>query len=185
MADFYRDEPFVVVADRSPSTKATLGSNAVHLTARVDPRTGWIIGIGALDNLMKGASGMAIQCANLAVGLPETTGLSVRRDVPMSGAVSPLAPESFPDLPPVAGVTTSALAAGLRYQKRADLLLARLAPWNDRCWHVHVVVVPVGTGRLVPTAAHPHCERRPAAGGNGQSTRVQCRERQRLHRKGW
>jgi N-acetyl-gamma-glutamyl-phosphate reductase len=77
MADFYRDETFVVVSDRSPSTKATLGSNAVHLTARVDPRTGWIIGIGALDNLMKGASGMAIQCANLAVGLPEDTGLAV------------------------------------------------------------------------------------------------------------
>ncbi len=77
MADFYRDEPFVVVHDRSPSTKATLGSNAVHLTARVDPRTGWVVGIGALDNLMKGASGMAIQCANLAVGLPETTGLAV------------------------------------------------------------------------------------------------------------
>lgn len=76
MADFYRDEPFVVVSDRSPSTKATLGSNAVHLTARVDPRTGLVMGIGALDNLMKGASGMAVQCANLAVGLPETTGLT-------------------------------------------------------------------------------------------------------------
>jgi N-acetyl-gamma-glutamyl-phosphate reductase len=76
MADFYRDEPFIMVADRSPSTKATVGSNAVHLTARVDPRTGWVIGIGALDNLMKGASGMAIQCANLAVGLPEVTGLT-------------------------------------------------------------------------------------------------------------
>jgi len=77
MIEFYRDEPFVVVSDRSPSTKATLGSNAVHLTARVDPRTGWIIGIGALDNLMKGASGMAVQCANLAVGLPEDAGLAV------------------------------------------------------------------------------------------------------------
>lgn len=77
MADFYRDEPFIAVSDRSPSTKATLGSNAVHLTARVDPRTGMLVGIGALDNLMKGASGMAVQCANLAVGLPEETGLPV------------------------------------------------------------------------------------------------------------
>ncbi len=77
MADFYEDEPFVVVSERSPSTKATLGSNAVHLTARVDPRTGMIMGIGALDNLMKGASGMAVQCANLAVGLPETAGLGL------------------------------------------------------------------------------------------------------------
>ncbi len=77
MADFYADEPFIVVDERSPSTKATAGSNAVHLTARVDPRTGMLLGIGALDNLMKGASGMAVQCANIAVGLPETTGLAL------------------------------------------------------------------------------------------------------------
>jgi N-acetyl-gamma-glutamyl-phosphate reductase len=77
MADFYAGEPFVSVSDRSPSTKATLGANSVHLTARVDPRTGLVMGIGALDNLMKGAAGMAIQCANLAVGLPETSGLTV------------------------------------------------------------------------------------------------------------
>lgn len=76
MKSFYADEPFMVVDERSPSTKATLGSNAVHLTARVDPRTGHVITMAALDNLMKGASGMAVQCANLALGLPETTGLS-------------------------------------------------------------------------------------------------------------
>ncbi len=75
MREFYRGEPFMVVADRSPSTKATLGSNAVHLTARVDPRTGLIFAIATLDNLMKGASGMAVQCANLATGLDERTGL--------------------------------------------------------------------------------------------------------------
>jgi N-acetyl-gamma-glutamyl-phosphate reductase len=72
---FYRDEPFVVVDERSPSTKATLGSNSAHLTVRVDERTGWVLAIGALDNLTKGASGQAVQCANLALGLPETTGL--------------------------------------------------------------------------------------------------------------
>ncbi len=76
MTEFYRHAPFVVVSERSPSTKATLGSNAVHLTARVDPRTGLVMGIGAIDNLMKGASGMAVQCANLALGLPEDTGLA-------------------------------------------------------------------------------------------------------------
>lgn len=76
MRAFYADEPFMVVDERSPSTKATLGSNAVHLTARVDPRTGHVIAMAALDNLMKGASGMAVQCANLALGIPETTGLS-------------------------------------------------------------------------------------------------------------
>ncbi len=76
LRDFYADEPFMVVSDRPPSTKATLGSNSVHLTARVDPRTGLVMTMATLDNLMKGASGMAVQCANLALGLPETTGLS-------------------------------------------------------------------------------------------------------------
>lgn len=75
--DAYADEPFVVVAERSPSTKATLGSNSVHLTARVDDRTGTVLAIGALDNLVKGASGQGIQCANAVLGLPETTGLPV------------------------------------------------------------------------------------------------------------
>jgi N-acetyl-gamma-glutamyl-phosphate reductase len=77
LAEFYRDEPFVVVSERSPSTKATLGSNCAHLTARFDSRTGWIVAISALDNLTKGAAGQAIQCANLALGLPETMGLPV------------------------------------------------------------------------------------------------------------
>ena len=77
LADFYAGEPFMVVDERSPSTKAVTGSNSVHLTARVDPRTGHVMVISVLDNLMKGASGMAVQCANLAVGLPETTGLPI------------------------------------------------------------------------------------------------------------
>jgi N-acetyl-gamma-glutamyl-phosphate reductase len=75
LADFYAGEPFVVVDARSPSTKATLGANTAHLTARYDERTGWVVAIAALDNLVKGASGQAIQCANLALGLPETAGL--------------------------------------------------------------------------------------------------------------
>jgi N-acetyl-gamma-glutamyl-phosphate reductase len=73
--DAYDGEPFVVVTDDPPSTKATAGSNAAHVTARVDPRTGWVLSLCALDNLVKGASGQAIQCANAALGLPETTGL--------------------------------------------------------------------------------------------------------------
>ena len=73
----YDAEPFVVVADAPPSTKATVGSNAAHVTARVDPRTGWVLSFCALDNLVKGASGQAIQCANAALGLPETTGLPI------------------------------------------------------------------------------------------------------------
>jgi len=71
----YDDEPFVVVTDRPPSTKATSGSNCAHLTVRVDPRTGWVVVLAALDNLVKGASGQAVQCANLALGLPEGSGL--------------------------------------------------------------------------------------------------------------
>jgi N-acetyl-gamma-glutamyl-phosphate reductase len=73
--DAYDDEPFVVVTDAPPSTKATAGSNCAHVTARVDERTGWVLSLCALDNLVKGASGQAIQCANVALGLPETTGL--------------------------------------------------------------------------------------------------------------
>jgi N-acetyl-gamma-glutamyl-phosphate reductase len=71
----YAGEPFVVVSPRSPSTKATLGSNTCHVTVRVDERTGWVVAIAALDNLVKGASGQAIQSANLICGLPETAGL--------------------------------------------------------------------------------------------------------------
>lgn len=72
----WADEPFMVVTDGSPSTKATLGSNAVQVTARYDERTNTVIAIGALDNLAKGASGGAVQAANVALGLDETAGLS-------------------------------------------------------------------------------------------------------------
>ena len=71
----YEGEPFVVVTEGLPSTKATTGSNCAHLTVRVDPRTGWVVALAAIDNLVKGASGQAIQCANLVLGLPETSGL--------------------------------------------------------------------------------------------------------------
>ena len=74
---FYKDEPFIVVDERPPSTKSTLGSNTVHLSARVDNRTNTLISIATLDNLVKGASGMAIQNANLAMGLDETLGLPI------------------------------------------------------------------------------------------------------------
>lgn len=72
----YSGEPFVSVGAELPSTKATLGSNAVQLTARFDERTGYVLVIAALDNLCKGASGGALQAANVALGLPETSGLT-------------------------------------------------------------------------------------------------------------
>lgn len=71
----YDHEPFVVVSPDPPSTKATTGSNCAHLTVRVDPRTGWVVALAAIDNLVKGAAGQAVQCANLSVGLPEGAGL--------------------------------------------------------------------------------------------------------------
>ncbi len=75
LREAYADEPFVHVTDQSPATKWTLGSNAVQVTARYDPRTGRILAIAALDNLGKGAAGQMIQCANLMLGLEETAGL--------------------------------------------------------------------------------------------------------------
>ncbi|MFP3900402.1 MAG: N-acetyl-gamma-glutamyl-phosphate reductase [Acidimicrobiia bacterium] len=69
-------EPFVVPVDRPPSTKATLGSNSVHVSAVADGRTGWVVALAALDNLVKGAAGQAVQCANLMLGLPEGAGLT-------------------------------------------------------------------------------------------------------------
>jgi N-acetyl-gamma-glutamyl-phosphate reductase len=76
LREFYTAEPFVVVGTASPSTKAVLGSNAAHLTARHDSRTGTVLVLCAIDNLAKGASGGALQAANVALGLPETAGLS-------------------------------------------------------------------------------------------------------------
>ena len=71
----YAGEPFVLVGDQPPSTKATYGSNCAHLTARRDERTGWVLVLCALDNLVKGAAGQAVQCANLVLGLAEDAGL--------------------------------------------------------------------------------------------------------------
>jgi N-acetyl-gamma-glutamyl-phosphate reductase len=80
LLDLYREayagETFVVVTDGSPSTKACLGSNTAHVTVRADARTGWIVAVAAIDNLTKGASGQAVQCANILAGLPEQSGLS-------------------------------------------------------------------------------------------------------------
>ncbi len=73
----YGDEPFVHVLPegRWPHTAATLGSNACQLQVGVDP-SGRAVVVAVLDNLGKGAAGQAVQCANLALGLEETAGLS-------------------------------------------------------------------------------------------------------------
>jgi N-acetyl-gamma-glutamyl-phosphate reductase len=74
----YDAEPFVHVLPegRWPHTAATAGSNACHLQVAVDADAGRAVVVAALDNLGKGAAGQAVQCANLALGLPETAGLS-------------------------------------------------------------------------------------------------------------
>jgi N-acetyl-gamma-glutamyl-phosphate reductase len=74
----YRGEPFVhVLAEgRWPATGPTLGSNAAHLQVAADPHAGRAIVVCALDNLVKGAAGQAVQIANLMLGLPETAGLT-------------------------------------------------------------------------------------------------------------
>lgn len=77
LREAYAGEPFIHVSERPPSTKWTQGSNAVHLTARYDERTGRVLALAALDNLVKGAAGQMIQCANLMLGLDESAGLPV------------------------------------------------------------------------------------------------------------
>jgi N-acetyl-gamma-glutamyl-phosphate reductase len=74
----YADEPFVTLLPegRWPQTAAVLGSNAVHLQVTLDEAAGRIVVVGAVDNLAKGTAGGAVQCMNLALGLPESAGLS-------------------------------------------------------------------------------------------------------------
>jgi N-acetyl-gamma-glutamyl-phosphate reductase len=75
----YADSPFVEVQDTPPQTRWVVGSNRCLLSVRADPRTGTALVLSAIDNLLKGAAGQAVQCANLMLGLPETSGL------PMNG----------------------------------------------------------------------------------------------------
>lgn len=75
LAARYAGEPFVVVRPSSPSTKAALGTNTAFVTARYDERTDTVLAICAIDNLCKGASGGAVQAANVALGLDEAAGL--------------------------------------------------------------------------------------------------------------
>ncbi len=73
--DFYRDEPFVQVVAHPPHTKNTWGANTCFIHPTLDLKTGRLIVISAIDNLVKGAAGQAIQNMNLMLGLPEATGL--------------------------------------------------------------------------------------------------------------
>ena len=108
------------------------------MTARVDPRTGWVVVLSALDNLVKGASGQAVQCANLALGLPEATGLPTGRGVP----VSITTPKGF---------VASGLASGSRRPGRST------SPW----W-------PPTTAVAVPDRGHLHLQPGRGRSGAGQ-----------------
>ncbi len=75
----YADEPFVhVLPDgRMPRTGDVLGSNAALIGLAVDEAAGRVVAVTALDNLVKGTAGAAIQSANIALGLTETSGLPI------------------------------------------------------------------------------------------------------------
>lgn len=79
LRDAYAGDPCVVVVDEPPTLKDPVGSNLCFVSARADARTGWLLVMSSLDNLIKGAAGQAIQAWNVSRGWPETTGL------PLSG----------------------------------------------------------------------------------------------------
>ena len=74
-ADYYADEPFVRIVKQAPSTKHTWGSNMVLVYPYVCENSGYLVVVTALDNLVKGAAGAAVQNMNLMMRWPEYTGL--------------------------------------------------------------------------------------------------------------
>ena len=71
----YAHDPCVVVVEEPPTLKDPVGSNLCFVSAAVDPRTGWLIAMSSLDNLVKGAAGQALQAWNVSQGWEETRGL--------------------------------------------------------------------------------------------------------------
>ena len=73
----YAEEPFVRLLEGKalPDTKNVAGTNSIEIAWRLDPRTGRLIVMSAEDNVVKGASGQAVQSLNILCGFPETTGL--------------------------------------------------------------------------------------------------------------
>lgn len=80
----YADETFVdlLPPGQWPSTAATVGANTALVQVAVDQRAGTVVAVAALDNLVKGTAGAAVQCMNLALGLPEARGLTVEGVAP-------------------------------------------------------------------------------------------------------
>lgn len=76
-ADYYRESPFVLVSNISPSTAEVRGTNRCVIKPVRDKRTGKVLIISVIDNLMKGQSGNAVQNANIRLGFEETAGLDI------------------------------------------------------------------------------------------------------------
>ncbi|HDH02774.1 MAG TPA: N-acetyl-gamma-glutamyl-phosphate reductase, partial [Actinobacteria bacterium] len=82
MSDAYAREPFVEVSDRPPHTRWVVGSNKAIVHVAVDEHAGRAIAVVAIDNLIKGAAGQAVQAANLMFDIDEAAGLSTTGGMP-------------------------------------------------------------------------------------------------------
>lgn len=82
LAKRYASSPFVTVVDEPPQTRWVIGSNRCLISVHHELATGSVVVVSVIDNLVKGAAGQAVQCANLMLGLPEEAGL------PMVGAMA-------------------------------------------------------------------------------------------------
>ena len=80
--NFYKGEPFVKIIDSIPETRYVRGSNYCHISFRIDNRTGRIIVMSVIDNLIKGAAGQAVQNMNIIFGINEKTGLEFPAMIP-------------------------------------------------------------------------------------------------------
>jgi len=82
LSERYANEAMICVRDSIPATADVRGSNRAHLHVCYDPERNMVTVIGVIDNLLKGASGQAVQAMNVSLGIPETTGLPMLPVVP-------------------------------------------------------------------------------------------------------
>ena len=81
--EFYKNERFVRLCDEIvPNPRYIKGTNYCDVGVYADARAGWVVTVAAVDNLVKGAAGQAIQAMNLMLGLPEETGLTAPGSYP-------------------------------------------------------------------------------------------------------
>jgi N-acetyl-gamma-glutamyl-phosphate reductase len=81
--EFYKGERFVrLYEDIVPNPRYIKGSNFCDVGVYTDSRTGWVVTVAAVDNLVKGAAGQAIQAMNLMMGIPEESGLTMPSSYP-------------------------------------------------------------------------------------------------------